>query len=584
MPKPSDPPYSFELIRNRIIGLDERTARKSYYPQLQQRLRELKQSELRYRALFEFSPTSLWEEDFSQLKTHFDRLRNQGTRDFEAYFRDHPEEIVKCIRMVHIRDVNKATLALYEAHSKEELMANIRRIMPVSDLAVIKQELVAMATRAHFEIECVNRTLKGRSRHLMIRSSIPPGYENTWAKVYVSAFDLTERIQAEEEKEKLEKQLRQAQKMEAVGTLAGGIAHDFNNILAAVIGFTEMVIEDAEPASSLRHNMEQVLQAGMRARHLVQQILAFSRQSDQKLRPVQLKRVISEVCALLRASLPSTIRIRTRLQTNAFTLSDPTQMHQVLMNLGTNAGHAMRARGGRLTIALEDIADPAVWRRDHPELTAEAYVRLTVSDSGHGIPATIIDRIFDPFFTTKEHTEGTGMGLAVVHGIVKSHKGLITVASHPEEGTTFTILLPQIVTPTPHQRPSRGELPTGRERILLVDDEAALVDMSTQLLERLGYRVTACTSSRDALQRFKAAPDDVDLVITDMTMPQLTGKELAMEMLHIRADLPIILCTGFSEVIAEEAAKQAGIKAFVMKPIIMKELADAIRRVLDPDA
>ena len=346
MPKPSDPPFSFELTRNRIIGLGERTARKSYYPQLQQRLRELKQSELRYRALFEFSPTSLWEEDFSQLKQHFDQLKAHGIQDFNAYFRNHPEEIVKCIRMVRIRDVNKATLALYEAESREELMANIRRIMPVSDVEVIRKELVAMATQAHFEIECVNRTLKGRSRHLMIRSSIPPGYENTWAKVYVSAFDLTERIQAEEEKKKLERQLRQAQKMEAVGTLAGGIAHDFNNILAAVIGFTEMVVEDAAPASSLRRNMEQVLQAGMRARHLVQQILAFSRQSDQKLRPVQLKQVISEVCELLRASLPSTIRIRTRLQTNAFTLSDPTQMHQVLMNLGTNAGHAMRARGG----------------------------------------------------------------------------------------------------------------------------------------------------------------------------------------------------------------------------------------------
>ncbi len=582
MKKPSDPPSSFELTRNRIIGLGERTARKSYYPQLQQRIRELKQSELRYRALFEDSPTSLWEEDFSRLKHHFDQLKNQGIQDFDTYFRDHPDEILRCIRMIRIRDVNNATLALYDADSKQELMANIRKVMPVSDLEVLKKELVAMATQAHFEIECVNHTLTGKPRHLMIRSSIPPGYETSWSKVFVSAFDLTERIKAEVEKKKLEKQLRQAQKMEAVGTLAGGIAHDFNNILSAVIGFTEMALEDAVPDSFLRRNMEQVLQAGMRAKHLVQQILAFSRQSDQELRPVQPKKIIVEACELLRASLPSTIAIRTRFRSNAFTMSDPTQIHQVLMNLGTNAGHAMRELGGTLTIVLDEIGDMDPWRAQHPELTAEAYVRLTVSDTGHGISEQLIDRIFDPFFTTKEYTEGTGMGLAVAHGIIKSHKGMIAVESRPGEGTTFTILLPQIINPESEQRKSGGDLQTGSESILFVDDEAMLVDLSTQLLKRLGYSVTACTSSLEALARFQAAPADFDLVITDMTMPQMTGKELAAEMLKLRPGLPIILCTGFSEIITEEAAKRAGIQAFIMKPIIMKELADTIRKILDP--
>ena len=582
MKKPSDSPSSFELTRNRIIGLGERTARKSYYPQLQQRIRELRQSELRYRALFEDSPTSLWEEDFSRLKRHFDQLKNQGIQDFGVYFRDHPEEILRCIRMIRIRDVNNATLALYEASSKQELMANIRKVMPVSDLEVLKKELVAMATQAHFEIECVNHTLTGMPRHLMIRSSIPPGYETSWSKVFVSAFDLTERIKAEEEKKRLEKQLRQAQKMEAVGTLAGGIAHDFNNILSAVIGFTEMALEDAVPESFLRRNMEQVLQAGMRAKHLVQQILAFSRQSDQELRPVQPKKIIVEACELLRASLPSTIAIRTRFRSNAFTMSDPTQIHQVLMNLGTNAGHAMRAHGGTLSIVLDETDDLAIWRAQHPELTAEAYVRLTVSDTGHGIPEQVMDRIFDPFFTTKEYTEGTGMGLAVAHGIIKSHKGMIAVESQPGEGATFTILLPQIINPEPGQRQTGSDLQTGSESILFVDDEAMLVDLSTQLLKRLGYSVTACTSSLEALARFQAAPADFDLVITDMTMPQMTGKELAAEMLKLRPGLPIILCTGFSEIITEEAAKRVGIQAFIMKPIIMKELADTIRKILDP--
>ena len=582
MKKPSEPLSSFELVRNRIIGLGERTARKSYYPQLQQRIRELKQSELRYRALFEDSPTSLWEEDFSRLKRHFDRLKRQGIQDFNAYFREQPEEIIRCIRMIRIRDVNKATLALYEADSKKDLMANIRKVMPVTDLGILQKELVDMATHAHFEIECVNHTLTGQPRHLLIRSSIPPGYETSWGKVFVSAFDLTGRIRAETEKKKLEKQLRQAQKMEAVGTLAGGIAHDFNNILSAVIGFTEMALEDAAPESFLRRNMEQVLQAGMRAKHLVQQILAFSRQSDQELRPVQLKKIVVEACELLRASLPSTIAIRTRFRSNAFTMSDPTQMHQVLMNLCTNAGHAMRAHGGTLSIVLDETDDLGPWRAQHPELNAEAYVRLTVNDTGHGISEQLIDRIFDPFFTTKEHTEGTGMGLAVAHGIVKSHKGVIAVDSQPGQGTTFTILLPQIMHPEIGRRQNSGNLQTGSESILFVDDEAMLVDLSTQLLKRLGYSVTACTSSLEALTRFRAAPTDFDLIITDMTMPQMTGKELAAEMLKIRPGLPIILCTGFSEIITEEAAKQAGIQAFIMKPIIMKELADTIRQILDP--
>ncbi len=581
MKKPSDPPSPYELTRNRIIGLGERSARKSYYPQLQQRIRELRQSELRYRALFEDSPTSLWEEDFSRLKRHFDRLRRQGIQDFDAYFRERPEETTRCIRMVRIRDVNKATLALYEAGSKQELLANIRKIMPVSDKDALRRELVDMATEAHFEIECVNHTLTGQRRHLLIRSSIPPGYEATWGKVFVSAFDLTGRVQAEAEKKKLERQLRQAQKMEAVGTLAGGIAHDFNNILSAVIGFTEMALEDATPESFLRRNMEQVLQAGMRAKHLVQQILAFSRQSDQELRPVQLKKTVVEACELLRASLPSTIAIRTRFRTNAFTMGDPTQMHQVLMNLCTNAGHAMRTHGGTLSITLDAIDDPAPWRAEHPELTAPAYVRLSVSDTGHGISEQIIERIFDPFFTTKEHTEGTGMGLAVVHGIVKSHKGLITVESRSGEGTVFTVLLPQIVSPDTSRTRANSELQTGNESILFVDDEAMLVDLSSQLLKRLGYSVTACTSSLEALSRFRDAPAEFDLVITDMTMPQMTGRELAGEMLATRPDLPIILCTGFSEIITEDDARRAGIRAFIMKPIIMKDLAATIRRILD---
>ena len=704
MPKPFDPDHRYALTRRRIIGLGERTVRKSYYPQLQQRLEELerfrflldqasdmfylfdansgriqdcnrsalafagysreqmktraitdiftqkglfrdfpfqssevtggdapplptvtlcrnregreiavemtvetarlkdatlglivardirerlrvernlKRSELRYRALFEDSPISLWEEDFSHLKHHFDLLKKNGTRNFDRYFTEHPEAIPQCIRMIRIVDVNRATLALYEAASKDELLGSIHRILPQTAHNVLKQELVDMAESGRFEIECVNRTLKGNDRHLLIKSSIPPGYEDSWERVFISVYDLTERIEAEEEKKALGRQLRQAQKMEAVGTLAGGIAHDFNNILSAVIGFTEMAMEDAPRDSFLNHNMEQVLQAGLRAKHLVQQILAFSRQTEHEMRPVQLHRIIQEVCELLRASLPTTIDIQMDIQTDAFTMGDPTQMHQVLMNLCTNAGHAMRDRGGRLSIALRAAAMAEVQAERLPEMDADAYLLLEIRDTGHGIPPNIMDRIFDPFFTTKEHTEGTGMGLSVAHGIVKSHGGAINVASRPGRGTTFRIYLPQIVKGEKADRGQTPPMPSGSERVLFVDDETMLVDMSRQILERLGYQVTACTSSTEALQHFQNDPSAVDLVITDMTMPHMTGKELATALLRIKPQLPIILCTGFSEAITEEAARRIGIQAFILKPIVMSELAETMRRVLD---
>jgi signal transduction histidine kinase/CheY-like chemotaxis protein len=581
MPKPFESEPHYALTRRRIIGLGERSARKNYYPQLQQRLEELKRSELRYRALFENSPISLWEEDFSRLKSYFDQLKKDGIEDFDRYFSDHPEEITRCIRMVRIIDVNRSTLALYEAVSKNELLGSLHRILPQTDQSVLKAEFVAMAQNGAFEIECINRTIKGNDRHLLVKSSIPPGYENSWERVFISVYDLTERIEAEKERKELGRQLRQAQKMEAVGTLAGGIAHDFNNILSAVIGFTEMAMEDAPPDTAITHNMEQVLQAGLRAKHLVQQILAFSRQSEHEMKPVQLDRIIKEACALLRASLPTTIDIRTDLRTDAFIMGDPTQMHQVLMNLGTNAGHAMRGHGGQLVIILREATLEEVREKGLPGMDAEAYLQLVVKDTGQGIHPTIMDRIFDPFFTTKEHTEGTGMGLSVAHGIIKSHGGLIDVESQSGQGTTFHIYLPKILRHTKDHHRSALPLPSGSERVLFVDDETMLVDMSRQVLNRLGYQVTACTSSVEALQHFQNDPAAFDLVITDMTMPHLTGKELATALLKIKPTLPIILCTGFSETITEETATRIGIKAFILKPIVMSDLAETMRKVLD---
>ena len=393
--------------------------------------------------------------------------------------------------------------------------------------------------------------------------------------------DITERKKAGQEKKMLEARLQQAQKMESIGTLAGGIAHDFNNILSAVIGYTEIALEDCEEGSLIHSNLQGVLIAGNRAKDLVSQILTFSRQADPELKPVQAELVVKEAIMLLRASLPSTIEIQQTINSRSATLADPTQIHQVLMNLCTNAENAMYDTGGLLAVSLTDVTIDSKFEARKLDISPGNYIRLGVSDTGHGMPAEVKARIFDPFFTTKERGKGTGMGLAVVHGIVKSHRGAITVKSEPGKGTTFEVFLPVSPNIVKITTDAGVELPTGNERILFVDDELALVDLGRQMLERLGYSVESLTSSTEALVLFKTRPDEFDLVITDMTMPNLTGEKLAGELMKIRADVPVILCTGFSEQITEERAKGLGIKEFILKPLLMNKLAGTVRAVLD---
>jgi PAS domain S-box-containing protein len=384
-----------------------------------------------------------------------------------------------------------------------------------------------------------------------------------------------------EERDRFEAELRQAQKMEAIGSLAGGIAHDFNNILTAIIGYTQLAEQDVESGSLLRRNLQEVLKAGNRAKDLVKQILTFSRQSGKELVPVQVKLIVKEALKLLRASLPSTIEIRQHIQSDSTVWSDPTQIHQVLMNLCTNAAHAMRLKGGILEMSLKDVALDDRSVAQHPGSKEGQYLVLEVADTGHGIDPSIKDRIFDPFFTTKERGEGTGMGLAVVHGIVKNCGGFISVYSEVGRGSTFRIYFPSSVQKEKPEGLMEPPIPGGRERILFVDDEPALVDMTKQVLERLGYLVTGRTSSIEALALFQARPDDFDLLITDLTMPKLTGEDLAKKILSLRKGLPIILCTGFSAKFTEERSKENGIGAFVMKPLVLADLARTIRECLD---
>jgi PAS domain S-box-containing protein len=383
------------------------------------------------------------------------------------------------------------------------------------------------------------------------------------------------------QRKRLEAQLRQLQKRQAVGTLVGGIAHDFNNILAVILGYTELALFKVPRRSAAKRYLEDVLTAAKRAKDLVQQILAFSRQNETERNRVRLPPLVREALSLLRASLPSTVEIRYHIDKKVeMVLADPTQIHQVLMNLGANAEYAMRKEGGVLDVHLEAVELDAMAATVHPNLVPGPYVRLTVRDTGRGMPPEIMERIFEPFFTTKGVGEGTGMGLAVVHGIVMNHGGAITVDSTPGQGTTFVIYLPRLPEVGGDDGAAPEPTPRGKGRILFVDDEESLVHLGREILAPLGYDIVPYTSSREALDAFRAAPERFDLVITDQTMPQMTGEVLTQELRRIRANIPVILCTGFSHTIDGEKAKGLGIDAFLMKSIEVREWGTTIQRVL----
>jgi PAS domain S-box-containing protein len=379
----------------------------------------------------------------------------------------------------------------------------------------------------------------------------------------------------------LEDQLRQAQKMEAIGTLAGGIAHDFNNLLAAIIGFSEMVEEDLPVGSASYLHIKRILNAAFRGRDLVKQILTFSRKTEHVRSKLSLSPLIKETIQLLRASLPTTIAIEFSMKAARDTvLASPAEVQQILMNLATNAAAAMREEGGTLGIALTDVEFEPDSPIVDPDIEPGDYVQLSVTDTGIGMTHDILKRIFEPFFTTKKVGEGTGMGLAVVYGIVKGLHGTITVESEPGIGSTFRVLLPAILTDNRTESNEVLKSPGGSERILFIDDEDFLTEWGQLVLERLGYTVTAVQDSEEALALFRKDPSRFDLVITDQTMPKLTGLHLAQELLKIRNDIPIILCTGHSDTVSPEKAKAIGVREFVMKPLAKQELADVVRKVL----
>jgi signal transduction histidine kinase/CheY-like chemotaxis protein len=380
----------------------------------------------------------------------------------------------------------------------------------------------------------------------------------------------------------LEEQLVQARKMESIGTLAGGVAHDFNNILGIMLGNIELVISDFPRGHQGQINLQEAMTAGLRAKYLIHQLLSFSRPTDQRRQTLVMKPVVEESLKLMRSILPANIEIKSELDDRVRPiLSDATQIHQVIINLCTNAAHAMAENGGQIQIRLveKDLDKNGLGKSQ--ELMPGRYVMLEVCDTGHGIAPNHLSRIFDPYYSTKEVDKGTGMGLSVVYGIVKSAGGEIVVESQPENGTTFKLFFPVVKAEPLEEKEEIEEIPMGRGRILLVDDEPALTKLGCQMLTRLGYETKAFNHPVEALQWFKAHPDAIDLVMTDMTMPHLSGAQMIEKIKQLRPDLPVVLCTGFNEYIDESGANDLGVDAFVMKPIILRELAQTIHKTIN---
>ena len=485
-------------------------------------------------------------------------------------------------KMVFLNEAGSEMLGIYP---EEVEHTHILQVIPDHLLEMVQTELLpALLAGGTWEGELQFRNLKtGKLTdvHAITFTITDPG---TGAPLFLAniSLDITERKQAEEERKKLEAQLIQSHKMEALGTLAGGIAHDFNNILSAIIAYAERGMLGVSDLDKVRKNIDEILKVSNRARDLVKQILAFSRRTKHEYIQIKLDATIKESLKMLSAILPKSIEIRQNLLANGHVLADSTQIHQVVMNLCSNAAQAIGERGGLLEISLNKADIHEGSEALTLGLAPGPYLRLSISDSGHGMPADIQERIFDPYFTTKEKGRGTGLGLSVVHGIVKSHKGTITCKSIPGEGSTFDVYLPEIEFRKEAIRPRPEALRlNGTERILFIDDEQILVKATKERLRYLGYRVVTRTSSIEALDLFQKHPEQFDLVITDIIMPVMTGDKLALEFLKIRKDIPIILCTGYSEHMTEEKAKGLGIREFIMKPFEIEDLAKTIRKVLD---
>ncbi|HNY63870.1 MAG TPA: PAS domain S-box protein [Deltaproteobacteria bacterium] len=525
--------------------------------------------------------------DITARKEAEDSLRRSEER-FRSLFEDSPDAnmLVEGNRII---DCNRAAVTLLRAGSKEEILGRCPwdispELQPDGLPSGEKAAEIAkdIEEKGSFRFEWMGSTLDGRPLPLEVTATTLP--EAASRVVFATCRDITERRKAEEERRVYEARLARSQKLEAIGTLAGGIAHDFNNILSAIIGYTELALDDIEKGSTTEQRLAEVLKGGDRARDLVSQILTFCRQVQAEKRVVKVEVILKEALKLLRSSIPSTIGIVQMIAPDVpAVFADPTQVHQVIMNLCTNAYQAMMEKGGVLKVSLESREVDEAFAREHPPLSPGTCAVLTVEDTGEGMDQETMSRIFEPFFTTREKTRGTGLGLSTVHGIVETLSGAVVVASRLGHGSTFSVFLPAHADGLRELPVIREGVPSGNgERILMVDDETAILELTKSMLEPMGYAVTSTSSSRKALEIFTKDPAAFDLVITDQTMPLLTGMSLASRLLSIRPDLPVILVTGFNEAVSRESALQNGIRVFLDKPFTRRALASAIHEALKP--
>lgn len=509
----------------------------------------------------------------------------ETNQKFEKVFNGHLDSILLLNSETppKIMAINEATGKIF-GYQGVELIGKTTELLHVDKSHLFKfKESLDSAMEEHGYMDDFEFSLRRKdgtvfvSEHRVVELRNDEGERTGWISI---VRDLTER-------KKLQEYLQQSQRMEAIGSLAGGIAHDFNNILFPIIGLSELLLEDLPSDSSESENAQAILTAGYRGSDLVNQILSFSRQSQHKMGPVKIQTILKEVHKLIRATIPSNIGIEMNIQKNCATvLGDPTQIHQVTMNLITNAYHAIDASNtkGKIVVQLKQVNAKIHDTKTVALHNGECLV-LTVSDNGEGIKADLIEKIFEPYFTTKKIGQGTGLGLAVVGGIIKEHGGDINIQSKENEGTSVNVYLPLMVNDSKVEshHDELLVLSKGTERIMFVDDEKPILILVKQMLERLGYQVSVFTSSEEALSSFKQNPDSFDLIISDLTMPHMTGDQLSRELLLIKPNIPIIICTGFSEKIDEGVVKSIGIKAVLMKPPVKSDLAKMIRKVLDEE-
>jgi len=548
---------------------------------------ELAASERHYRGLFEDCPISLWQEDLSGVKAYVDTLRRSGITDIRAHLSSHPEEIARFGELVNIIDVNKASLAVFRASDKRELLENAGRILCRGTFPIVELDMECIAEgRESCQGEVAIRALDGEEVQLAFSWSVAPGYEETMARVCFSFIDITERKRAEEERQRLEAQLLQTQKLESLGLLAGGIAHDFNNLLMGILGNASLALKHPRATSRVCESLEAIKRSGERAAELTAQMLAYSGRGHFAVEPTDVCQLVEGMGGLLESRVSKKATIRYDLDPKIPTIAaDPAQIRQILVNLAINASEALGDESGTITLSAGMMeCDESYLSRSHlvEGQSPGTYAYLEVADTGCGMDRETLDKILDPFFSTK--FTGRGLGLAAVLGIVRGHKGAIMVDSEPDRGTTFRVLFPA------HNRPakSRREDPTeaadyrGTGTILVVDDEQCVRDVVKRALEQLGFTVLTATDGQRGVEVFRQHADEIALVILDVTMPHMNGPQALEEIRRIRADTQFLLSSGYDEREVRSRAEANGWAGFIHKPYDLDDLAEKVRTVIQP--